>query len=175
MGWKSVKEHYRISHIVHVRKEGICIGSPYVSDLIVIALDGNITKRGDHRTNEDLTRYLAEMEADLVKLKELVSCPDSFAASIAVYTYEGAEIIEKKCETLGWPNVTHDGQLMYENTFSTDRAAIVKIAKENARLGVKAWQDNLDDSLDRTIKCLSELRDARAEIAKLEADNPSIP
>lgn len=30
MGWKNVKEHYQIGHIVCVTSKGLCIGSPYV-------------------------------------------------------------------------------------------------------------------------------------------------
>ena len=30
MGWKNIKEHYRIGHTVHVTDKGICIGSPYI-------------------------------------------------------------------------------------------------------------------------------------------------
>jgi len=36
MGWKNIKEHYRINHYVQVTEQGICIGSPYIHNIIVI-------------------------------------------------------------------------------------------------------------------------------------------
>jgi len=40
MGWKNLKEHFRIGHIVQCRDGVILIGSGYVSDLIKVSLDG---------------------------------------------------------------------------------------------------------------------------------------
>lgn len=170
MSWKNVKEHYRIGHAVHVRAGCICIGSPYVPDLIVIGLDGAITKRDDYaRTNNDLARYLREMDADPAKLKELIAAPDMFAASIPVFTYDGGDIIEKRCEVLGWPNVTHDGCLMYENTFSPNRAKIVKAAKTNAACGINAWRDRIAEAEKDIAKFRAYLEKEEADLAKLEA------
>ena len=82
MGWKNVKDHYRIGHIVQIKKVGgdhgdvaknaICIGSPYIHDLIVVSLDGDILKRYSDHGNDDLTRYMQEMEADPGVLRQLV-------------------------------------------------------------------------------------------------------
>ena len=60
-----------------------------------------------------------------------MSCKNT-KKSLPVYTYEGGEIIEHKCEAYGWPNLTDDGQVMYNNKFSSDRNEVVRWAKENA-------------------------------------------
>jgi hypothetical protein len=57
MGWKSVKEHYQIKHIVQVTDKGICVGSPYIHDVIIIGLDGKVLKRDREPSNDDLNRY----------------------------------------------------------------------------------------------------------------------
>ena len=44
MGWKNVKEHYRIKHIVCTTQDGIAIGSPFIQDIIVIGHDGTMRK-----------------------------------------------------------------------------------------------------------------------------------
>lgn len=173
MGWKNVKEHYRIAHIVCVTKEGLCIGSPYIHNIIVVAPDGTLKKRDTSRVNDDLARYQREMEADPAKVRQLMDSPDTFGPSVAVYTYDGGEIIEKQCEETGWPNVTHDGELMYENTFSTDKATVLKWAKRNAEAGIEIWTGNLKEARKRVEKCESELAQATRELAKLEADFPT--
>lgn len=172
MGWKNIKEAYRIGHTVHVTAKGICIGSPYISEIIVIGADGRLTKRYEDRGNEDLSRYQREMEADPDKLKRLIETPDTFGESITVFTFDEGDIIEKKCESVGWPNVTHDGQLMYENTFSTDLAKVVRWAKENADCGVKFGQENLATAVEKLEACRKRLTEARAARAKLEATYP---
>lgn len=172
MGWKAVKDHYRIGHIVHVTEEGICIGSPYINNLIVIGLDGVLKKTDDGRNNDDLRRYMQEMKADPEKLKELVLAEDKFNASIPVYTFEGATILEKQCETLGWPNVTHDGCLMYENTFSTNKKRVVLWAKENAQYSVSSAADSLERARVELAKRESYHASCVATIAQLEKDYP---
>ncbi len=93
MGWKAVRDHYRIEHIVQVVPEkGICIGSGYIHDIIVISLDrGEITKRYDPgrgwSRNAALDRYQDEMDADPFKLSEIVAAEDVFERSIPVFTY----------------------------------------------------------------------------------------
>lgn len=173
MGWKTLKEHYRIGHYVHVTSEGICIGSPYIHNLMIVGLDGVIKKPYDGTGNEDLKRYQSEMEADPAKLREVVMAADTFKESIPVYTYEGPLIIEKRCEKPGWPNVTHDGAMMYENTFSTDRNKVIERARSTAKAEVR-WASQMVD------QCQKELSEARARLEKsnetlamLEASYPT--
>lgn len=151
MGWKNVKEHYGITHYVAVYPEkGICIGSGYVHDLIAILdtdrkadwRDGIDRNRADIGHNLTISRpnymargkpfdgWVAQWIENPAQLRQLIDKPDSFANSITVYTYDyDGNIIEKLCEEPGWPNVTHDGRMMYENTFSTDRDQVVAWAK----------------------------------------------
>lgn len=173
MGWKNVKEHYRIKHHVHVTREGICIGSPYIHNIMVIDGSGKIAKRYDGSgSNEELRRYQAEMDADPEKLRDLVLSPDSFALAFTVYTYEGGDVLEKRCEAYGWPNVTHDGAMMYENRFSRDKAKVVRWAKENAEAGIRLWKRRIEEIEEQISRCRSELAEDEANLAKLQADYP---
>lgn len=148
MGWKNLKEHYRIEHIVRVEPEkGICIGSGYVHDLIAVKRDGSIypNKEMGWSRNEDLARYRREMETDPAKVRALIEAPDTFTKSITVYTYDyDGNIIEKQCEEPGWPNCTHDGECMYENTFSTDRAQVIEWAKRNVEAALSEIRRSIE-------------------------------
>jgi len=157
VGFKKVKEHYKINHIVCMTDKVLCIGSPYIHNIMVIRSDGEIIKKYDGRGNDDLNRYQREMLADKEKLAALIAEPDTFEKSLPVYTYEGGEIIEKHCEEYGWPNLTHDGELMYDNTFFADRSKAIEKAIENAECGVKCYSDKLDylrDEIEKTSKYL---------------------
>ncbi len=170
MGWKSVKDYYRILHNVAVYPEkGICIGSPYIHDIIIITEDGRIARAwgGPHRG--EIARYLKEMAADPAKLAELVAQPDTFERSIPVYTYEGAEIVECACEELGWPNVTHDRRMMHDNTFSADRDQVVKWAAKNARARISAREEHFQQAESRLAETKGYLDEARDQLAAFEA------
>lgn len=126
MGYKLLRDTYKIKHIVQVcdeKKYGgrvICIGSPYIHDLIVINMEGEIVKRNDRRNNDNLRRYMQEFDADLEKLKRIVQTPDSFDAdkNKTVYIYDSyyCRIRTEVCHEYGYPNTTNMGELMYDNT-----------------------------------------------------------
>jgi hypothetical protein len=173
MGWKRVRDHYRVQHAVQVTSEGICIGSSYIHNIIVIGADGKVKKRYESGTNEDLRRIQDEMDADPAILRKVVLTADTFDKSIPVYTYDGGEIIECKCEEMGWPNVTHGGSMMYENTFSQDKTQVVKWAKRNAELGVKMCKESVAAAEQRLLECRERLAKEESDLAKLQADYPS--
>lgn len=124
MGYKLLKDSYKIEHIVQVcdKKEYggrvICIGSPYIHDLIVINMKGEIVKRYDVRKNDDLRRYMQEFDADPEILKCIVQTPDAFDAdkNKTVYIYDSCRIRTEVCQDYGYPNTTNMGELMYDNT-----------------------------------------------------------
>lgn len=183
MGWKNVKEHYGITHYVQVTEKGICIGSGYVHDLLCISptdakrewddrVDRSETKLGCNLSiwrpgylgrGEPFDGIVKAMAADPEKLRELIDTPDTFTASIPVYTYDyDGNIVEKQCEELGWPNVTHDGTMMYENrVFATREEAVEKAQREMA-----AWVENATRNVAQAERDLNE---QRSRLAKAEA------
>lgn len=135
MGYKLLRDTYQIEHIVQVcdKKEYggrvICIGSPYVHDLIVINMEGEIVKRNDGRNNNDLRRYMQEFDADPEKLKRIVQTTDAFDSdkNKTVYIYDSyyCRIRTEVCQDYFYPNTTNTGELMYNNTsFKTYKDAL---------------------------------------------------
>lgn len=150
MGWKQVKQHYQISYIVHVDDGSICIRSIRQPALIVIGADGAFKKRysdsDSGSSSEELQRIQDAMSADPAKLLALIEAEDQFDKSVAVYTFEGYEILEKFCESPGWPRVTHAGELMYPNLYSTDKEKVIVWAKANAERGLQAYTRLVDEA-----------------------------
>lgn len=180
MGWKNVKAHYKIKHTVHVTEwndtKGIAIGSPYINTIIFIGFDGRILKHNDSTTNEDLTRYQKDLKEDPALLKRLIEQPDTFEHSIPVYTYDytTGEILEKYCERLGWPNVTHDGELMYDNTFSADKAVVIAWAKGHFSLAVDHVTRDVKSAQENLAERIQYLQRQKDNLAKLETLYPDI-
>lgn len=119
MGWKKFKEHFEIEHIVQITSKGLCIGSGYAHDLGVIDLNtGMIIKKPGVFGNFIKEYYPKLNEATPAEILALLKAPDSFEKSIPVYSYnEEFEVVQRLAENLGWPNVTHCGSIMYENTY----------------------------------------------------------
>jgi hypothetical protein len=169
MGWKSLKERFGITHIVQVNGKNLFIGSGYVHDLVTIdILTGKVTE------NSTFKRFLLETYPDLLKAppEEIISLlekQDTFTHSIAVYTYDGSNIIEKQCENPGWPNVTHDGLVMYDNTFSTNKEEVVSWAKRSAKLGVKCTLERIKDVEEKLRTLRVQLDEYKSDQLKLDA------
>lgn len=174
MSWKNIKDHYQIGHHVQIIDGTIWIGSSYCPKLIRISAEGKVAwgELGPG-SNDDLQRYYADMTSSPAKLKELLNAPDTFTRSLPVYTYDGAQILEKQCEEWGWPNITHDGQIQYENQFSADKATVVQWAKENAKAGIEIAQRNIADTEQRLAEHRSFLTAEQATLAQLEATFPN--
>lgn len=169
MGWKNIKEHYDIKHIVQVgvrREYGdepcIMIGSPFICDIIVIRVsDGKILKRyKDGYTNELLRTLQPRLDEDEKNgvLKALIDSEDTFGKLLPVYCIDdGRNIVKMWCERYGYPNVTTEGMLMYENTFYSQlRAAKYHLMSRSSIRWSGWWKsvcDRLREAWDR-IMCL---------------------
>lgn len=174
MGWKNIKEHYKIDHIVSVSDKYIYIGSQYVLGIIKIDTKYKTCKWGGSwsSSNSKLDRYYSEMNSDLNKLFELYDMPDTFEKSLPVYTYDGSDIIEEVCEVYGWPNVTHAGHVMWENTYSSSKKEVISWAKKNAKLGITLKEDKISELKNELSKYVERLNKEKKILAKLNKDYP---
>lgn len=173
MGWKNVKQHYRIGHLVHLTTAGLCIGSQFIPEAIIVGAHGEILKRYD-RADAELARYQAEIDADAATFVRLMSEPDCFDRSVPVYSFRGSQIIEKQCEDLGWPHVTHDGELMYENGSFPTRDDAIRAAKADARSGITGWSSALERARQEVARVEQEINRATADLALLDTQFPDV-
>ncbi len=161
MGIKSIKEKYKIKHIIQKCDGNICIGSGYVHDIIKISPDGELIKVWDRNSsNPDLKRYIEEMSADELtgELKRLFHEEDSFRIGELkpIFTTKAGFVILALCEKYGYPNTTIEGEIMYENTFFMNYSDAIEYLKKDTQLGVKHsfrnFNEILIDSIERVVK-----------------------
>ncbi|MCC5611030.1 hypothetical protein LC612_30840 [Nostoc sp. CHAB 5834] len=174
MGCKNLKNHFQIKHIVHVRDSAVCIGSPYIPDLFIIGKDGGLLKSPDSRGSPELTRYIEELTAEPDLVKKLIEEPDSYGAALPVYTWDGGKIVERQCEAYGWPNVTFEGELMYENRYSPDLTLTVQRAKRDASLGVELAQRKISDLEKKLCAARAHMEECSVDMQMLDAAYPSV-
>ena len=168
MGWKAVRDHYRIGHIVHVIGDDLVVGSGMAPRVITVTPDGEVRVDLGIR-NGEIGRIADEMRADKSKLLELMSAEDAFERSIPVHTWRDGAMVERFCEETGWPNVTHDGDLMYENRYSEDRAEALAWAREDAASAVEGYARMADEARRDLAQCEERLARAVRNRAALDA------
>ena len=129
MGFKNIKDHFNIDdHTVAITEKGISIGAGYIKHLV----DINVTT-GEVVENPTFRGFLKDKYPLLAaatpeEILRLINSSDMFEVSLPAYTFNGSEIIEKQCEAFGYPNVTHDGEQMYNNTFFEDKEQAIEKA-----------------------------------------------
>lgn len=176
MGWKNVKEFYNIRHIVQMIEGELYIGSPYVNDILIVDKEG-VDKEGKVRNgsiiarNKDLERYRDDISKSPDKFIELMNKPDEFKRDILVYIYHpNTGIVEKKCEEKGWPNVTHDGQLMYDNIFYADVEKLIEQEKNNLGLWIERKKRAIKECEEMIEKHKKDLDIDRRSLDKLNIE-----
>ena len=176
MGLKSITEKYKIKHFVQRTKKGICIGSPYHHDIIVLNDDGEfLTMYKDRKyndgwsTNKDLKRYQEEMFADIENgtLKQIIQEPDQYENLLPVFTIDDGKLVETSCEKYGYPNLTIEGEMMDNTFFKTKDEAIqygidechgwIKMLRERKAELLKE-SDQKQDRINHFTNCLSILQ-----------------
>lgn len=175
MGWKTFKDHFGLTkHTVCVDKGGdILVGSGYVSDLLRIHADGHIVE--NKTFSGFLSRYYPDLKAaSSEEIVSLIQAVDVFQETVPVFTFEGAEIVEKRCEALGWPNVTTEGDLMYENTYFRTRELAAAKAKASASSGLQFFKRRVADLSLQLEAAQADLAQCASNLAKLESDFPSV-
>lgn len=168
MGWKTLKERFNIDYTVQITKDSVWIGPPMVPNMLVI-------DRSTGRIPEDLAFSDVALEqvpglknASPEDILDALRAEDEFDSSVRVYTWEGGEILEKFCEELDFPNVTHDGCQMHSNTFSTDRDQVVQWAKQDAKARLDSEREAVAKLTSMRNKHQSRLEHALADCKKLE-------
>lgn len=157
MGWKAFKDYFEVRHLVHIKGDSLCIGSESIDDLVQISLKtGQITLETGEFPGFLIHTYPAILAAAPGDILKLLRQEDRFKNSQPVFVVSDdySDIRESQCESMGWPNVTHDGLLMKRHrVFSTKEEALASVvsALESARLTLVTY-----------------IEKKRAEIAALE-------
>lgn len=164
MGFKTFKEHFGIeNHIVSVDQGVIYIGSDFVSKLVGIDM-----QTGGVLVDDTFSSFLAQCYPEILNsTKEerlaLIQIEDQFSQSIPVYTFCHGKIIEKQCEKPGYPNVTHDGEIMYQNMHYANKADAVEYARKDLHYRIENYKESVADLEAK----LAEKKGKLAELKKI--------
>ena len=161
MGHKAIKQHYDTKYIVAIYDTKdlgpcVCIGSAYVHDLIAISIKdckvkfSSILRKGEESAIGKLAERVEE-DAKNGVLRALIDEPDTFARNLPVFTIDRWAVKAELCEEYGWPNTTHNGAIMYENTYFHTRAEAYVYLLKKTKAGVRycRFVENFKEGLRR--------------------------
>ncbi len=103
---------------------------------------------------------------DSGEINEIINGNDEVENKLTVWTVKDGELIETYTNEYGYPNTTHDGKLMHDNTyFKTKEEAIDKAIKE--------YEYSVKAATERVGECEAELQKAnkRMEMQKKYLEN----
>lgn len=144
MGWKTLKERYRISHIVSADQDNIYIG--HINDFRLASIQ---KATGSFARNEDQSLiaefYPALTEATDDDRKAAIETPDRHLRNIAVFSIENGRIKTHRCDHAGFPNPTHDGLIQHPGTFTSDHDEAVAWAKWELGYHINRVKESIDN------------------------------
>lgn len=166
MGWKAVKDYFGL----HDKLVWVSVGEVLIGDdpvpMIIVLNDGTVTCAPD-LSIEWLNHYVA-MRQYKAKLAELIAQPDTFTASLPVFTFDhNGNIIEKQCEHYTNMATTHDGRLMSISYYFPNRADAAQAAIKQIERRIDAKCDeiaSMEEDIKKEQLAIRELRDKRQQL-----------
>lgn len=167
MGWKTFKQKYKISHLVHVDEGEIHIGSYYCSRIASVNLISGEVKNVSSFSDFLEKNYPEILKSSKEEILKVINEKDSFSQNLPVFTYRNDEILELQCEGYGFPNNTHSGLLMYDNTFFPTRKEAINKAIDNLRGRIAGLRLIIADGENTVKKSKQHLKSSRERLLSL--------
>ena len=127
------------------------IGNGYIPDMIrIVTSTGRVDllKYLDPaclKLPDKLVPVLEELKrmSDSGELREFTQGNDEIENPISVFFAEDGTVVEEVTDESGWPNVTHTGKVMYENTAFKTRKEAAQYGMEQAKSYTKFAEEEV--------------------------------
>lgn len=154
-------------------RDYIAVGSPLCHDLISVnketlnlkyALD---TFRENRKCLEGKGELLFIWDTlqELIhngQIKDIIAGVDELKVTLPVFTVEGGKLIEAFTDEYGWPNVTDNGYLMYDNTYFPTKEQAIEYGIKDCGYMVRMCAERITEFEEK----LKEFQDKKSEYEK---------
>jgi hypothetical protein len=160
--------------------EKIFIGGAYCNDLISVNMEtlemNTALNKGEGRAglrNDELVMIWDKL-TELIKngeIRDIIEGKDEIENPLTVYTVQDGELKECITDEYGWPNVTDDGFLMYENQYFRRKEAAIQRGiydLESQIISSKRLIDEYVDKLKRHKDLIKESENCMRELKKMQ-------
>lgn len=101
------------------------------------------------------------------ELQEIITGQDQLDNPLPVYTVTDGKLIETLTDEYGWPNVTIDGQQMYDNNYFKTKVEAIQYGIDDTNAGLKFLEENLARHRDDIQKLLNRQEKEDADLTHL--------
>jgi hypothetical protein len=157
--------------------EKICIGGAYCNDLISVNMETLEIKTASHidggraGLRHDELVMIWDKLIELIKngeIKDIIEGKDEIANPLAVYTVQDGELKECITDEYGWPNVTDDGFLMYENQYFRTKEAAIQRGIEDLECQIISSKELIDEYVDKLKKRKDLIKESEKRMRELK-------
>lgn len=143
--------------------------------LIQVGKDGQVVR--DPRavgSTSQLGKAIRQIGVDKDSFKQALAAQDEFESGINVYTYnsETGEVEEHEAEALGYPNVTYEGILMFDNVFFPDPEQARLRGMEEEEALIERYQAEKEQAEKALEQAKASLKRAQAHLRDLKKGEP---
>ena len=166
---------------IHFRDGKVCVGSSLCSDLITVdaksyqikyALD--TFREGRKSIRSEALEFIWDKLLELIEsgeLKNIIENDDPIEGMFPVYSHHEGKIIKRYVDDYGWPNVAHDGTLIYDNTFFCTESEAIEYGIKDLGYCIKSCNEHIAEQEEK-IQQIKTLRDECAVwITKLNEEH----
>lgn len=151
-----------IKYTICQSETDICVDSSYIIHLITInkkTLKLNCKDSSYINENPDLKKIYNELKylIDTNKIQEFIYGEDEIENKLPVYKEENGEIIETYTDAYGYPNLTIDGYVMYDNVYFKDKEAC-------RNFNIKSYLSNIESYNEYIRQRLKEIDNLTREV-----------
>jgi hypothetical protein len=158
--------------------KNICIGGAYCNDLIsvnmkTLKMKTAINIDGGGRAglrNEELVMVWDKL-TELIKngeIKDIIEGKDEIENPLKVYTVQNGELKECITDEYGWPNITDDGFLMYDNQYFRTKEAAIQRGIDDIECQIIASKRLIDEYADNLKKHKDLIKDYEMKMRELK-------
>jgi hypothetical protein len=158
-------------------REKICIGGAYCNDLISVNMETLKIKTASHTDggraglrNDELVMIWDKL-TELIKngeIKDIIEGKDEIENPLTVYTVQNGELKECITDEYGWPNVTDDGFLMYENQYFRTKEAAIQRGIDNLECQIISSKGLIDEYADKLKKYKDLIKESEKRMRELK-------
>lgn len=174
---RKLKEILNTGYIIHQTNDKICIASPYISDLISVdkktfkikyALD-TFNEGKSSVNNGELLDIWNKLE-DLIQngeFQDIINGNDELKNPIEIYYEEDGIIKTTYTDEYGYPNVTYDGYIIYNNIYFTDKLFCKNKAIKDYLESIETYNSYIQQQVKEVDNLTKKIENFSTNIKKL--------
>jgi hypothetical protein len=165
------------NYIIHQDGRRICVGGPYCDDLISVDMETLEMKtavhidRGRAGLRGDELKMIWDKLTELIDnggIKDIIEGGDEIENPLTVYAAQDGELKERVTDEYGWPNVTDDGFLMYENQYFRSKEEAIRRGIADLECQIISSKRLVDEYADKLVKHKDLIKESENRMRELK-------